>query len=431
MAVTFELVVNATAGPGGRYVGWSPAPAALRVLDPDGATQPIRVVLTNRTGAGGKLVFRAEHKDAAVNELRLELAVDGTPSGFFVAGAFGSPSLADRDAPLQVRRDVAARPLLATFPMMVRVRKDANRLTTAERDRFLGALALLNSQGAFQSYRDMHLDSTDDEGHGNDGFLPWHRAYLLDLERELQRRDPSVTLPYWRFDRPAPRLFSTAFLGITGQGSEVVRLAPSNPLQTWMTDGQLGIRRRPRFDAANAGASNPMGPVLTETATIALGSTYQQFASLNPQRFGIEVNPHGRAHECFTGYIRAIGTAARDPLFFLLHCNVDRLWAIWQWQRRRFDTQNVQTYRFQGRAGTPGATRIGHNMLDTLWSWNDDRRGLRPRTAPRTPFPAAPAITPSPGPAPTVQTMIDFQGHGVVDGRLGFDYADVPFQQIP
>ena len=48
------------------------------------------------------------------------------------------------------------------------------------------------------------------EAHGFSAFYPWHRAYLLDLERELQNIDPSVSLPYWRFDQPAPGLFTPA-----------------------------------------------------------------------------------------------------------------------------------------------------------------------------------------------------------------------------
>jgi len=425
MAITVELSVNGTTEPGGRYVGWTPAPATLRVLDADGAAAPIRVTLGNRTGAGGKLVFRLERKDASLDQLDLDLAVHGTPSEFFVAGRFGSSSVADGDAPLMVRSAVAAGPELGSFPMMVRIRKDANQLGTAERDRFLSALARLNNQGQgiFQSFRNIHRDSTSPEAHGRHGFLPWHRAFMLDLERELQRLDRSVTLPYWRFDRPAPQLFTPDFLGATDPGSGVASFAPANPLRLWRTDGQLGIARRPLFDTQNSPAHDDNGQgVLTEVQTVALGTTFAQLVG------PLESNPHGTAHTSFGGVVSAIDTAARDPLFFLLHCNVDRLWAIWQRRRGRFDTQSPLTYRFQGSSTSPGATRIGHNLLDTMWPWNNVRVRPRPPTAPRTPFPDAPATTASPGNEPTVRSMIDFQGHADVVARLGFDYDDVPFE---
>ena len=91
-------------------------------------------------------------------------------------------------------KSATARPAAcwAAHPTMVRVRKNANRLTTAERDRFLRALATLNGSGIgrFTEFRDMHVGGApDSEAHGGSGFLPWHRIYLLDLERELQAID--------------------------------------------------------------------------------------------------------------------------------------------------------------------------------------------------------------------------------------------------
>ena len=279
---------------------------------------------------------------------------------------------------------------MLTVPLMVRVRKDAQTLTIAERNRFLSALARLNSGGfgAYQSYRDMHTDDTNDEAHSRDAFLPWHRAYLLDLERELQAIDPSVTVPYWRFDQPAPRVFSRSFMGSTESAAGTVVFTASNPLSLFATDGQLGIVRLPFFDTRTASGRQlqrarwwPRQPVV---------QSQLPYTRLRPP---LENNPHGRAHTSFTvGFISQIGTAVRDPLFFLLHANVDRLWAKWQWFNRRFDPAVQTSYFFRSRAGTAGADRIGHNALDTMWPWNDVRTSPRPPTAPRTPFPRLGAV---------------------------------------
>ncbi len=94
-----------------------------------------------------------------------------------------------------------------------------------------------------------------------------------------------------------------------------------------------------KFFAANAA---PDG-LRNETQTLALGNQYAAFRSL-------EGNPHGSAHTSFGGSISSIPTAAKDPLFFLLHCNVDRLWAKWQWLNRRFDVTDIDAYRFRGIA---------------------------------------------------------------------------------
>ena len=269
MALTLELTLNGTPLPRGRYVGWAPAPARLRVVDPDGAVDPIPVRLDSPVGraGSGRVVFAPQRDAEAADQLTLNLPANGAPVDFWVLGRFQSPSRADGDAQIRVLPAVGATPLL-TVPLMVRVRKDAQTLTIAERNRFLSALARLNSGGfgAYQSYRDMHTDDTNDEAHSRDAFLPWHRAYLLDLERELQAIDPSVTVPYWRFDQPAPRVFSRSFLGSTESAAGTVVFTASNPLSLFATDGQLGIVRLPFFDTRTQAAANFNGPVVAEAA---------------------------------------------------------------------------------------------------------------------------------------------------------------------
>ncbi len=147
--------------------------------------------------------------------------------------------------------------MIATTPLMVRIRKDAETLTTAERDRFLSALARLNDRGAglFRDFRATHTDDTSDEAHGNEGFMPWHRGYLLDLERELQNLDPSVTLPYWRFDRPAPKLFTQAFIGPRLIPAGFARLIADQPACA------LDDRRAsPASPAGHCSTSQPAAP---------------------------------------------------------------------------------------------------------------------------------------------------------------------------
>jgi tyrosinase len=293
---------------------------------------------------------------------------------------------------------------------MVRVRKNANRLTPVERDRLVSAFAQLNNQGAgrFTDFRDMHTAVSSPQAHGAPGFLPWHRAYLLDLERELQAIDPTVSLPYWRFDQPAPNIFTRDFFGVS-DAIGTVEFSPTNPLQFWRTDGVQGINRRPFFDTSTA----PPG-LLTETETLDIGDVYSIFRLM-------EGNPHGSAHVSFGGSISSVPSAARDPLFFLLHCNVDRLWAKWQRRFSRFDPAQPESYDNNG-----GGNPVGHNLADSMWPWNGITGGSRPPTAPGGALAASPCVS-APGPQPLVQDCLDYQGslnNNV--SRMGFDYDDVP-----
>jgi hypothetical protein len=137
----------------------------------------------------------------------------------------------------------------------------------------------------------------------------------------------------------------------------------------------------------------------------------------------MEGDPHGFAHTSFRGPISSVPTAVRDPLFFMLHANVDRLWAKWQWVKRRANPADAAAY------APPSPNRIGHHLVDTMWPWNGVTGNPRPPTAPGGPFPPT-AVTPLPGQTPTVEAMFDHLG--VTNGTpLGYAYDDVPFELPP
>jgi tyrosinase len=404
--LAIELSINNTASSRGRYVTWAPCPCIVRSLPPFGLPFPTKVIIRNKPSAVTKLVFRTTPTAAPLNSLTLKLTGILPSATFFVSGKFPDASTSDGDAVIQVLRGSA---LLREVPLMVRIRKNANALTAAERDRFVAAFATLNDQGAgrFADFRNMHTNAGSPEAHGAPGFLPWHRAYLLDLERELQAIDPSVALPYWRFDEPAPNLFTPEFFGVA-DSLGTVSFGPTNPLQFWRTDGVPGVNRRPNFDTATQSAF-----VIDEATTLGLGTNYAAFR-------GMEGNPHGFAHTSFGGFISSIGTAARDPLFFLLHTNVDRLWAKWQDANNRFNPDQEASF------GPATGNRIGHNLGDTMWPWNGVTGTPRPSTAPGGAL-ASSATTPAPGGSPRVRDCIDYQGRLANASRLGFDYDDVNY----
>jgi tyrosinase len=409
MIVEFEM--NNSVDPRARFVSWAPSPCRIRMTNPSGATTPtVNVQITGRSAAGGGAVlFRRGTTGPFSNRLTLPVPANGTTVTFFTAGRFGRPSISNGDVTIEAR---AGTTLIGSVAVMVRVRKNANTFTPEERDRFVSAFAQFNNQGAgrFADFRNMHVAASDPEAHRRPGFLPWHRAYLLDLERELQAIDPSVSLPYWRFDQPAPNIFSLDFLGVS-DSMGTVQFGASNPLRFWITDGVQGINRRP-LNNWNP-ATQPAPTVITEAQTLGLGAQYAAFRTM-------EGNPHGRTHTRFGGSISSIPTAARDPLFFLLHCNVDRLWAKWQRQNGRFDPAQAASY------DSNAATRIGHRLPDTMWPWNGITGTPRPSTAPGGAMASSPIVS-SPGPQPRVRDTLDFQGSVDPVSRMGFDYDDVPF----
>ena len=323
--------------------------------------------------------------------------------------------------------------ILTREPLMVRVRKNANNYSIEERQRFLNSLTTLNNTfNGYLNFINIHVKASSPEAHDGPAFLAWHRAYILDMERKLQSIDPSVSLPYWKFDTPAPNVFSMDFMGSKPvAGDSFADFNASDPLTAWSIPAGTGIRRTTAF------ADNEAPILRSETATLALGTSYSLFRRL-------ETNPHGHAHNLsasLTGdWLKSISTSVNDPLFFFLHSNIDRLWAKWQWINSRFDATNELTYSPQGSFPNSGTIHIGHYLNDTMWPWNGVTGtyngsgtiliGNRPTSAPGGPLFSALSIS-SPVNTPQPFSMIDYKNNRLVNttnSGMGFCYDDVPFQ---
>lgn len=421
---------------GNSYLTWRPQRAELRLRDvPANVVQDVQVELRSDADPdGGALVFSDAEFAMGQDTLDLVLPLDGSPVDVWIAGKFQSPSQSFGDVRIVAQERVngqLAGLTLAEHPVMVRVRKNGESFTRAERDRFLSALATLNGQGIgrFTDLRDMHNRDAYSQIHSNVCFLPWHRSYLLDFERELQAIDPEVSLPYWRFDEAAPTLLQPSFMG-RGRAGRPVDFSSTNPLRNWSADGRFaGVAR------GNAVGPNTVIGVRTEVQSLQISdgpnANFQEFSDWNYTALGptgLEADPHNGAHGAHrTGWITDPTTSQLDPLFYLLHANVDRLWAKWQWLPNgtigdRSDPDAAISYI----SGV--ALPDGHARDDTLWPW-DGRTSVdaptRPPNAPGGDMMDAPMAA-GPGTPPLVKSMIDYMGaNGGAD--LGFAYDDVPF----
>jgi len=417
--MAIEIKINDSLDAKARYITYAPSSCQIRQTP---AAAALTVTLSSKAAVtgGGEAVFYATRVvgGVATPTLTVTLPAAGTWVNFGLGGKPGKASVNDLDCLLVA----SAGATNVTIPLMVRVRKNANKLKTAERDRFLMALARLNTAAAptvsaYQSLRNMHVTAANGEEHSGPHFLPWHRTYLLDLERQLQAIDRSVSMHYWRFDEPAPNVFTRQFMGQTARSptsASFVTLDPANPLVGWVTDSVPGILRSSNFNTLTQAAPGQPGfALLNQAQTLALGAAYPAFSAM-------EGTPHGAAHVSFTGWISSIPTAPKDPLFFMLHANVDRLWALWQWMNRRTDAAGPNTYT--------GQNRDGRRVNDTMWPWNGVITAPRPNFAPGNGLAASP-LTPTPGTKPAVRNAIDYHGSrvGMPLDWLGFSYDDVPF----
>jgi len=415
------------------YITWSPSFCRMKWVNPPNSLATLGVRVQNMSGTN-RLRFSdiqpATGTTAINTTANLTLLGDGTWTSFYVAGYYGAntnipstnASTNDKDAVFEVS-ETSSGNLLAREGIMVRIRKHVNALTPQERDRYLEALREVHETYKFYMlFKDSHSQGLPGstlmhiQAHGGSAFLPWHRAFVLHLERLIQSSDPSAALPYWHFDVSSPGMFNADFIG-SNNATNWVTLSSTNPISTWQIPAEIvGIRRKTPY--GNAGKPS----VASETATLGLGTTFAAFKSM-------EVSTHNGAHS--TSVVPGSGTwlgdpsiATQDPLFYFLHCNVDRLWAKWQWAKKTLDATLVDGYDRQGSytsSPTPPGLRLGQYVDDTLWPWDNVTGGTgtaaRPATAPLTPFPITLGGL-MPGSNPTIKLTVDFR-------VINFGYDDV------
>lgn len=224
-------------------------------------------------------------------------------------------------------------------------RKNVNRLTAAERLAFTTAVNELRDNGDYDGYVEQHRGAMG-HGHGGPAFFPWHREYVRRFEEDLQAIDPSVSVPYWDWTSANLNAAGTQsfiwrddFMGGPGQaGSGAVT---TGPFASW------GLRRN-AFDIFGFPGT---------------GGTISGFmGNPNYTSFRQVEGPHGAAHVWVGGFVGNAVIAPRDPVFWLIHANVDRLWAEWI-------QQHESTAGFQAFLPLSGGAP-GHNLNDRMWPWN-------------------------------------------------------------
>ena len=222
------------------------------------------------------------------------------------AGLGGAASMAVLGTPLLrpapawaaafVRRDIGG--LTATHPIVVSY---ANAVTAMQAlpvtdPRSWSYQAAIHGTGIFGS-----MPGWNTCQHGNAYFWSWHRMYLYYFERIVRTMsgDASWALPYWDYTSPSQRQLPPMFRD------------PASPLyvaqrNTSMNDGTGSLR------ASDVDYSG--------------GFTLTNFTTASSS---IESTPHGIVHVRVGGWMRLVQTAAPDPIFWLHHANIDRLWNLW------------------------------------------------------------------------------------------------------
>ena len=206
------------------------------------------------------------------------------------------------------------------------LRKNQSALTADEKSRFINAVLQLKANGVYDRYVRQHRDLFNSGIHNSAMFLPWHREFLRRLELDLQAIDPTVNLPFW--DWTVDRALTSSFWGndfMGGNGVPSGSAVQTGPFAFSTGRWPLTVRDNPsgRVELTRAIGS---GTTLPTTNAVQRVLTTVPFSSFTVD---LENLIHNIVH-VWIGGSAGTRSSPNDPAFFLLHCNVDRLWAIWQ-----------------------------------------------------------------------------------------------------
>lgn len=342
------------------------------------------------------------------------------------------------------------------------VRSSATALSADQRDKFLEALIRLKHQPApggpagvsvYDQYVALHgavmaviapglpPGETVNFGHWNIGFCAWHRQYLRSFERELQAQVPGVTIPYWDWTDHVDavnRLFTPDFLGSLRSGApgpvtDGVLRNPVPPAErpSWWPAGATGFPIHPLLrEGLGAGLSRGsvrVGWPPSEAGVTRLERLVVNRPGVHPLWYfwlvleqghpQVTSRTHNSGHNFIGGHMSG-AFSPNDPVFWLHHGNVDRLWANWQANRLVAVPGSTledhypdpgEISPFDGELAPPG-----HRLDDEMWPWVGGAPGFSTDSSP-----AVAALLPNFADAPAVTvrqvldtTTIDAPGYG-------------------
>jgi tyrosinase len=181
----------------------------------------------------------------------------------------------------------------------------------------------------------------DECQHGSWYFLPWHRGYLIAFEAVVRDAIAKLNgpadwaLPYWNYFKPNQNPLPPAFASADwpdGSGDNPLfvsqRYGPNNDGNVFVPVDQINLNALgdPDFSGSARGGSPGFGGVNTG------------FSHGGRVHGGIETQPHDWVHGLvggtdqesnLPGLMSDPDTAGLDPIFWLHHANIDRLWEVW------------------------------------------------------------------------------------------------------
>ncbi len=238
--------------------------------------------------------------------------------------------------------------------------------------------------------------------HGTWFFVSWHRIFLYYFEeivrsfiKELHGPEAAGAwaLPYWNYCRGGEyATLPEAFRQPADRSSNPLYVEERNPLIN--AGGEID---RDSYESVKA-LARPHFIGIEE-----FGGAPEEVRQFGHNGGVFEITPHGTVHDVVGGggWMSDIRKAAKDPIFWLHHCNIDRIWSQWiaQGGGRENPTEGAwlnQSFEFFDPAGKEVTKTCGEVVDTEALDYKYDAVDGEPEAA-GAPAPTAP--TPAPAPA--------------------------------
>ncbi|KAK8023722.1 hypothetical protein PG993_011788 [Apiospora rasikravindrae] len=195
-------------------------------------------------------------------------------------------------------------------------------------------------------------------------FLPWHRYFVHLYESELKNCGYEGVMSYWDWtldiEDPSKSAIWDPVRGFGGNGVGYHRFNGVNPvLDVCVQDGPFANMTVAYTNEVhsphclsrnfNNGIEFP-GDMLSFAYSPKTIAGIQAKPGYDDYRQYLEGNPHGAIHSAINGDMGP-ASSPNDPIFFLHHTQIDRLWWLWQQARPEHQldyagrkTQDVEEY---------------------------------------------------------------------------------------
>nr|AEM45934.1 polyphenol oxidase [Triticum aestivum] len=245
-------------------------------------------------------------------------------------------------------------------------------------------------------------------------FFPWHRFYLYFHERILGKLigDDTFALPFWNWDAPAgmtlPAIYANRSSPLYNERRDPAHQPPF-PVDLDYNEIDVIIPTDEQIDQ-NLNIMYRQMVSSAKKTRLFMGQPYRAGDQPDPGAGSLENLPHNTVH-IWTGDpaqpnsedMGNFYSAARDPIFFAHHGNIDRLWHVWRGLRpgnaNFTDADWLDTaFLFYDEEARPVRVRVrdcldpaamGYSYQDVGLPWLKAKPGKRSR---RTPAPAAGAL---------------------------------------